>query len=147
LKVRNNLPHAAALFPTSDEIERCCQTLKEVIGELEKLGLIPIIFANVRLDRDSFRREKVISKDYGGREIVWFRSPSITCLHKLPELQEPQILVPGIRIPNTSEILRFAVKEDSEFTRMWESYPRRKRKSSAPAPSGQGDHASVEHLQ
>lgn len=128
MRVRNNLGHAADLFPTRDEMERCYQALNETIGELERSGLVPTIYGSVAVEHDGFQRQKVISRNYANAEVTWFRSPSLTCLHELPEVNEPQVLIPSIKFPGTAEPVRFSVKEDSDFTRMWENYPRRRGK-------------------
>jgi len=139
MRVRNNLGHAADLFPSRDEIEQCCRALKETIGEIERCGLVPGVYANVAVENDGWRREKVVSRDYSGREVIWFRSPSLTCLHELPEVYEPQVLIPSIKFPDSAEPLRFAIKEDSDFARMWENYPRRRSRSEEASEPDQGE--------
>jgi hypothetical protein len=128
MPVRNNIEHLSEPFPTGDEIDLCCKLLRSCIGELEEAGLFPVVFTTSKTASDGYRRMRVESRDYKGRLVSWFRSPALSCMHDLPSPQEPHILVPSVRLPETSEIVRFRLEEESDFTEMWRDYPKRRYK-------------------
>jgi hypothetical protein len=128
MQVRNNIEHLSEPFPTREEVDLCCKSLRKCVGELEEAGLVPVVFTNRKIESDVDRRVRVESCDYKGRVVSWFRSPVLACIHELPGPQEPQILVPSVHFPETSEIVRFRLQEDSDFTEMWKDYPKRRYK-------------------
>lgn len=124
MSIRNRLDHPSDTFPTSEEIVRCCEDLRATVSQIESFGLVPVVYAMSRFDTDSAGRVTVYANDYRANQRVWTRCSALQCIRSLPNVQEPQILVPGIRIPGTGEILRFKIQEESEYTAIWKGYPR-----------------------
>ena len=100
--------------------------MRRCIELLESIGLIPIVYAPKVMQRDAYDRVRITAVDYVGRELVWSPSPALVAIRSLPPIGAPQILVSGLRVPGTDEILRFGLEEDSEYTRMWTGYPKRR---------------------
>lgn len=123
-EIRNKLEHNNEDLPNEKEMAKCAQLLDEVVKTLEGLGLLPIIYANRETETDGFGRVRVTSQDGGGRLFEWEPSPALRAIKSLPAVAAPQIMIPGFRIPETNEPLRFKVEHDSEFTKMWQDYPK-----------------------
>jgi hypothetical protein len=123
-EIRNKLEHNNEEIPSAKEMGKSIELVSEVVTTLQDLGLIPVIFATKAVQSDAFDRTWVVSEDGLGREIKWHPSPALKAIRSLPEITEPQIIIPGFRIPETNEPLRFEVEEDSEYTKMWQDYPK-----------------------
>jgi hypothetical protein len=54
-------------------------------------------------------------------------SRNIAGIRSIPAADQPQILVSCLTVPETNEMLRFGLYEESDYTRMWENYPRRRK--------------------
>ena len=66
--------------------------------------------------------------DYRGREIAFYE-PSQYDAAGLPSLYQPLIIVPGLRIGDSLESIRFVFREASEYVRTWSDYPKRRRRT------------------
>lgn len=121
--IRNRLEHRRDPFPTRDEIEKCCLALRETSTKLETVGLFPVLHATECINRELRGRVTVTSRNYSGRKLSWTVSPAIFAIPSFPSLDEPQILVWGMHIPETQETVRFKIRENSEYMKMWEGYP------------------------
>ena len=126
LPIRNKIDHKASTFPSANEIEKCCDLLQQGVESLEKLGLVPCIYATTLHLEDSYGRSKVTSINYAGKKCEWNRSPALRLIRSLPTVFEAQLLVPCLHVPDTDEIVRFSVREESEYTRQWANYPKRR---------------------
>ncbi len=136
LDVRNRVDHYAETFPRAEEVTRCCDLVSGAIRRLEEGGYIPSLFATVRIEVDGYGRELVTSRSYSGAHLRWWRSPSLKAVRSLPNPREPQVLVPSICVPESNEILRFRMQEDSAFTELWKDYPKW---TSEPLPADASD--------
>jgi hypothetical protein len=125
LQTRNGVVHPKKVFPTASEIVRCCGALRTTFSLLESTGLFPVVYATEAVERDSYGRSRITSVDYGGKKQAWYRSPALNWLDYLPSVYAPQILVPAMRFSETNEIFRVSMQEDSEYSEMWQNYPRR----------------------
>ena len=47
----------------------------------------------------------------------------------LPSLEQSQIIIPKLHLPETAEPLRFDIRERSEFGVLWDGYPKRRKLS------------------
>lgn len=126
IAVRNGVIHPKQKFPTKTEIDVCCDTLRETVEALEEAGLVPTVYATLKVQGDAFRRHEVTSVNYGERQLKWSPSPALHVIKTLPHPRDPQVIVPSLHLPNTDEVLRFSVEEDSDYREMWKNYPRRK---------------------
>lgn len=99
--------------------------LLKSIQSLKAIGLMPVVWAPVAVRRDSYNRLRITSVEYAGRGFEWSTSPALLRRWQ-PSARGPQILVRGLHVPGTAEILHFLLEEDSEYTRMWNAYPKRR---------------------
>ncbi|MGE5109677.1 MAG: hypothetical protein ACM3JB_02385 [Acidobacteriaceae bacterium] len=128
MSVRNRIDHKSDKFPSRDEILKCCDTLERIIGQLEWSGLIPVVYAPETVTWQALSGDpRSLYSNYSGRQVELSRSPNSTAIRSLPDLTLPQILVPSFRLPETNEILRFSLHQESEYSRMWRGYPRRRK--------------------
>jgi hypothetical protein len=140
ISVRNGVIHPKQKFPTRTEIDSCCDSLRETVQALEVAGLIPTIYATVKVQDDAFRRVEVTSVNYGDRPLRWSPSPALRAIKSLPSVREPQVIVPSLHLPDTAEVLRFTVEEESDYRELWRSFPKRR-------PPGKEDLEEVEGRQ
>jgi len=131
-EIRNKLEHDNEELPSSREMIKCAEILREVVNTLQEYGFVPIIFAHKDRHSDAFGRKFVVSRDGMGREIKWEPSPALEAIRSLPALTTPQIIVSKFKVPETNEPLRFAVEEESEYTKMWRDYPKHGAQDAAP---------------
>lgn len=123
-EIRNKLEHNNEELPSSEEMRKCCQLLSDAIRILDESGMIPCLYAQKGRNADGFGREWISSQNGSGREVKWQPSPALAAIRSLPLPHQPQIIVPGFKIAETNEPLRFGAEEDSEYTRMWAEYPK-----------------------
>ena len=126
ITVRNGVIHPKQKFPTRSDIDSCCVTLRETVQALEQAGLVPTLFATVKVENDGFGRHEITSVNYGDRHLKWSPSPALHVIRSLPSVRDPQVIVPSLHLPDTAEVLRFSVEEDSDYREMWRNYPRRR---------------------
>jgi hypothetical protein len=96
------------------------------VRALEHAGLVPTIYATVKVQDDAFRRYEVTSVNYGDRYLKWSPSPALHVIKTLPSVRDPQVIVPSLHLPDTAEVLRFRIEEDSDYRELWRNYPRRR---------------------
>jgi hypothetical protein len=131
LSVRNRIDHRSEAFPTRENVEMCCDALNKTISGLESVGFVPTVYLPKSIHRDMYDRIRVTSIDYAGRELVWTTSPRLEAILSLPDVENPQIIVKGICIPGADELVRFDLKQESDFTRLWSDYPKRRKPTDA----------------
>jgi hypothetical protein len=139
-EIRNKLEHHNEELPKAKEMLRCADLLQEIVGTVQEKGLIPTIFALQERITDAFGRLQIVSRDGTGRPINWQPSPALVAIKSLPAINEPQLIIPAFKVPETDEPLRFGIQEDSEHTKMWEDYPKHGAPigTSGSDPSGKG---------
>jgi hypothetical protein len=136
LAVRNGITHPKLKFPSRDEIVEYSETLGNAVNSIEQAGLFPVIYGTTSVETDPFGRTQVTSANYAQQSVTWHPSPALNAIRSLPANLDPQILVPSVRLPQTDEILRFKIEEDSDYTQMWKDYPKRR-------PPAEGDITAV----
>jgi hypothetical protein len=125
--VRNRMQHKRkdTEFPIQSEIETACSALSEVVAKMEKSGICPVIYLYSGKLVDQYKRSTINLTDYRGRELSFYDPPHYVTL-SLPSLYRPLIVVPWMHLRDTSETVRFAFKENSDFVAMWRGFPKRK---------------------
>ncbi|MBI3020737.1 MAG: hypothetical protein HYY59_01900 [Candidatus Omnitrophica bacterium] len=123
--VRNRIEHKRPDFPNDREILEACGSVDKVVGELEETGVCPLIYFFDSHIVDPYGRQSVVLKNYRGRK-TYLRRPSEYEVCGLPPIKEPQVLVPCLRVNDSSEPIRFLFEESSDYVRLWWGYPRRK---------------------
>jgi hypothetical protein len=131
LSVRNRIDHSSEAFPTKEDIATCCDVLEKTISRLETSGFVPTVFVTKLIEKDIYDRTRVTSIDYAGRELVWTPSPGLRGILSLPADGATQIIVKGICVPGADEMVRFGLIQESDFTRLWNDYPKRRKPTDA----------------
>jgi hypothetical protein len=131
LKVRNRIDHSSEAFPTKEDIGTCCDIIEKTISRLETVGFVPTVFVTKSIETDIYARTTVTSIDYAGRELVWTPSPGLKGIRSLPVDRPTQIIVRSIYVPGTDEIVRLNLTQESDFTRLWKEYPKRRKPTDA----------------
>lgn len=136
-EIRNKLEHNNEEIPSAKEMAKAGELLSDVVAKLQDCGLVPVIFAFKKAESDVFSRAWIASQDASGREIRWQTSPVLMTIRSLPSVGAPQIIVAGFNVPETKEPLRFGVQEDSDYTKMWQDYPKHGRAQASEESSRQ----------
>ena len=116
-QVRNQMTHRRDDFPTGTEVRLVCDALERLVGDLEEAGLAPDVYTRQGEQADPYGRRMTVLSDYFGREIE-LATPSEIRRSGVPSIGQPQVILRAAMIDGTSEPLRFAVVEDSDFRRM-----------------------------
>jgi hypothetical protein len=125
--IRNRMQHRRREheFPSQDEIESVCSSTGSVVAEMEESGVCPSIYLHAGTFKDRYGRTAVTLRDYKGREVT-LHEPSPYSRANPTSFDQPVIVVPWIRIPGSSEPIRFRFEEESEYTELWRGYPKRR---------------------
>ncbi|MFE3740401.1 hypothetical protein [Streptomyces sp. NPDC059134] len=121
--VRNRLQHQREDFPKEDELLRCLRAIGSFLDSIEISGLCPTLFKSTGNSRDSAGRSSYSFKDYRGRDYVAKR-PSGVGRAGLPGLLTDQFIVPVANLNSTTEVLRFSVGARSNYTELWQEWPK-----------------------
>jgi hypothetical protein len=122
LDVRNRIPHNREPFPTLEEIEQACTALSEVVENLESTGMFPDVYLYEQETEDRFGRGKSRLVNSRGR-VYELHEPSPVRMSDVPERDTPQVIFKAARLPDCSDVLRFAYQEKSVFRDYWRDFP------------------------
>ena len=124
--IRNRIEHSREKkeFPSKDEIERMCEVISSKVKDLIRFGLCPSVFWLMELSQDKYNRDFIKCNDWDGREIIMIISPQHSYC-RFPNFSNPLVIVPGMHIGDSGEIMRFRFEETSSYTEMWKNFPRR----------------------
>lgn len=124
-KIRNCTSHQREDedFPPKKKLERFCYQIKEIIQSMEDLGIYPMVY----------RLHKKIKETYGRTKVKLINDANnvveLNLLNdnffELPSFKDPLIFVPLLKLRSFDSGLRFSIKEESNYTKMWEDFPKR----------------------
>ena len=117
-KVRNTLQHKQEDFPSAQEIEVACMAISKMIGTMEVAGVCPNVYQVSSSKEDAFDRGVTTMTDYRGRRVD-LPLPSAFGQLGLPSSRTMQFVMPWARIGDSSELMRLAFQEESDYTQMW----------------------------
>lgn len=125
--IRNRIEHPREKkeFPCRDEIKRMCEVISNVIKDLIDFGLCPSVFWSTEIHVDSYDRRFTTCKDCRNREIELIISPQHNYC-RFPNTSNPLVIVPGVHVGDSGELMRFHFEETSSYTEMWKNFPRKK---------------------
>jgi len=123
--VRNSIDHRRTTFPTYEEIRDSCESVSQMVTQMELAGIVPLIYLFTAMETDEFRRRIMVFKDYRGRSIK-VHSPSQYGAAGVRVNRSPTIVVPALHIGDSNEALLFRYQETSPFAEMWREFPRRR---------------------
>lgn len=121
--VRNGLSHHKEEFPTKEQIVACVKAIGRVSEIIEKLGILPLTFKMKSFLRDSEGRSFYTYEDYSGRQIKMPTTAPIV-VTGAPARVQNQIIVPGLTLAGSNESPRFSIGIRSDYTRLWQDWPR-----------------------
>ena len=121
--VRNGLEHHKEIFPDKQAIADCVDSIMRVCDIVEEFGIFPMIFKIKSSARDSYGRSQYIYEDYSGRQVK-VSAPSSEIVTGVPAWHQNQIIVPGLIAGGANRAPRFTPGIRSEFTEMWNDWPR-----------------------
>lgn len=126
-EVRNDQLHfrptASAELP---RLQRALRAVEMAIRTLERTGLTVNEFRYARREIDIWGRGAIVLEGGDGR-LISLVQPSKFDWLPLPGQRAAQYVVTGARFRESAEYLRFGAFFDSEYTKMWDGYPRRRR--------------------
>ncbi|MGG2057217.1 hypothetical protein ABFY48_23155 [Lysinibacillus pakistanensis] len=122
--IRNRIEHKREDFPDKTEIIKACNALNELGNILEEHGIYPIVYQFNQTIIDSFGRGYSSYINYKGENINISTSSQYS-LANIPKLIDKLVIIKAIKLKNSKDYLRFVYTETSEFTKMYEGYPRR----------------------
>jgi len=122
-EARNNFSHDRDDFPRPAEIGAACDAVNKAIDILAGEGLLPSVYVLSSSSQDAFGRALTRMVDGEGR-VVTLYGPSELQLCGLPPYNEPQVITSGAIIAGGLHCISLAIEENTEFTQMWDSYPR-----------------------
>lgn len=145
-EVRNDYAHFRRTAPSITRFEEALDAVRLSVTRIENLGFCRLLYspAGVSIDRWGQKRH-----DFAGPRSYehTFMRPTTLDWMGLPDLSKPQLLVRSASFGDPNEVLRFTPRFQSDFSRMWEGFPNRRRRGpGAPAPeeaSSHGDQAKV----
>lgn len=121
--VRNGLEHHKGVFPSQAEILDCIGAIARICSLLEEFGILPMVFKMKGFTRDSEGRSIYIYEDYSGRGVK-IPAPSSVVVTGGPSWNQNQIIVPGLVTGGSNWVPRFIPGVRSDFTEMWQDWPR-----------------------
>lgn len=124
--VRNDYAHYRRTAPDIKKIEKALEAVRQSVTRIENLGFARMLFspASVITDRwGQSRHEFVGPRSYEHS----FVRPTTLDWMGLPSLTKPQYLLRSASFEDPNEVLRFTRSYDSEFSKMWVDFPKRRR--------------------
>ncbi|WP_159038188.1 hypothetical protein [Streptomyces sp. WM6386] len=124
-EIRNLLQHTNPKFPTQDEVLGAINAAETVLAEAEEAGFLPIVSRLRESQTDSFGRRTLTLGTANGKTLRLVR-PSSYYLTGLPVLSEAQYVLRSAIYDSSSEVLRLSMREESEYSKRWSEYPKRR---------------------
>jgi hypothetical protein len=126
-EVRNGLEHYRDehSFPASDILSLCESKVARALELADAKRFLPKAFWQVNSKMDEFGLSEVTLRDYKGREIK-IRGPHSISGISTAMFSRPVILPSGNILGRANSELVISVVEQSEYSRLWNGYPRRR---------------------
>lgn len=121
-EVRNELLHFRRSTADLSRLTRCLDAVEEAVKLLDAGGMIRSLYGFKSRSLDNWGRGVVKLEDSHGRSIA-LAIPSRYSWLPLPARADKQYLMVDAVFDAPNEFLRFGVSYDSEFSKMWMSYP------------------------
>jgi hypothetical protein len=133
-EARNEWLHSRRQRLETERLRASLDAIRDAVETLQDKGFSRQIFRRVKTQRDEASRATIVLADSRGQELLLLRPSGLAWLG-LPSVDAPQHVMTSAQFAEPSEVLRFVTQSDSAFARMWADYPKRPRKSTAPAAS------------
>lgn len=129
-KVRNDIVHFRRSICDVREISAALAEVQTAVRLLELGGFAPVEFGLARSVGSDNGRRLYMLRDGRGREIAFGRPSKFAGLG-LPAFGEAQYLFPAAVYGHPNEMLRFGIGFESEFSKVWDSFPVRRQTTQA----------------
>jgi hypothetical protein len=127
-RIRNDRIHFRRFSPDLSSLSACLVEVQQAVKLLEDSGFCRIQYRCVRNSGDEWERTVYVLRNSRGREISFTRPSAYTWM-QLPSLRREQYLMTSAIFADPNEMLRFTLRHESEYARMWMNFPRRRRPS------------------
>jgi hypothetical protein len=139
--VRNDYSHYRRTSPELAAMETTLEAVGRAVRLLENLGFGLNVCHLAAESSDEWGRRTVLF--VGPRSLTHsFARPSSLEWVGLPSLRSPQYLVRAAPFDDGNEVLRFLRRYDSDFARMWDEYPKPRKKALPTVDGTVGAHQS-----
>jgi hypothetical protein len=125
LNIRNTLQHKREGFPAKKDFQKCLESVKICVSQLEEQNLFPCVFLLKETHKDKYDRIKISYEDYSGRIVEIYPSPEFMGIES-PSSKDAQLIIPMIKLGETRHPVRFKYMEKSVYQQYWENYPLKK---------------------
>jgi len=126
-EIRNDFAHFRRTDPEILKLEAAIEAVRFSLEKIEDLGFFRALYWPDSITVDAWGRSH--HRFTGTRNLEQlFARPSSYDWMGLPALSDPQYIVRAAKFAEPNEILRFAPRYQSEYSKMWENYPLRRRK-------------------
>lgn len=124
-QVRNDYSHYRRNSPEISQMGIALEAVGAAVREIETLGLARLLCWPTGVTSDAWGRNRY---SFAGPRSMshMFARPSNYDWMGMPNLGRPQYLVRAATLAEPNEVLRFTHRFDSEFSRMWMDYPKRR---------------------
>lgn len=122
--LRNRLDHNRPDFPADEEVTAFCDQMERVANQMLDFGLVPSVHYQTSRVMDRYGRYVTTLEDWRGTRFL-INGPNDMESYPFPPLTSPLVLVPGLHLRDTDQVLRFSYLEPSTYSVAWESFPRR----------------------
>jgi len=141
-QVRNEHAHYRRTGPSISRIESALEACRQAITRIESLGFCQMVFVPAEVTMDEWGRSKHRFTAPRSYEHTFVRPTRFDWM-SLPELGLPMYVVRSAVIGDSSEVVRFTRRFDSQFAQMWSAYPvRRKQRALDVSRSGRHSEAA-----
>ncbi|MFF2052648.1 hypothetical protein ACFVU2_13685 [Leifsonia sp. NPDC058194] len=123
--VRNSYLHFRRSNAELDQMVAALEATSHAVEELERTGLARMLYRQVNMKMDEWGRSTTTLRSESGREVTFAR-PSRLDWIGLPATSIAQYVMPIAKMGEPPERLRFIPGESSEYSKMWQGYPRRR---------------------
>lgn len=119
-----------------DRLREGIDDVRDAVLHIEESGMSRQAYAAVSDTVDGNHRRTVVLASLGKRTFSLF-GPSAFSWLRLPSYTAVQCIMSLARFAEPSECLRFTVEVDSEYSQMWDNYPRRPKLQRGKVAAGQ----------
>jgi len=125
--IRNSTSHEkpSEEFPSPHALMNFFAEIKNIVTQIEDLGVFPLLYLGEKVQDDFNGRQYCELKNYRGKKLAFYTLDNNYFLQP-PQFLDYQIVVPMLKLMPYDIGLRFFLTESSNYTKMWEDYPKRR---------------------
>ncbi|MFB7844056.1 hypothetical protein [Microbacterium sp. NPDC056052] len=124
--VRNDYAHYRRNGPDIAKLERGLEAIRQSVTRLENLGFCRLAFSPSAVRSDRWGHAKHEFAGPRSYDHVFSRPTTLDWMG-LPALSKTQYLMRAASFGDPNEVLRFTRRYESDYSRLWKSFPNRRR--------------------